>query len=311
MNRMFPRPSRPPFAAFVAAAVPVALFAAAWLPAEEPAAPAVPMVVVQLVTDLDTGTLVSDTEQVEEIIETEYTADGSVDKKLGEQATLWVRNAHVDGRFFFERYYQEKFVGRSSRLEIPAADLPAGEHVIEPGRHRFSVAAEGTITSSDPDIRIAGRTVSLRLHRVEIQPVDAAKTGPPEFRLTPAEFGVLAALPEWKLDPAALPELKTTFDPRKPDTAGAAPLADMLSRSGRFQSLAVWLPANTQGAGYVLVPSWQAFHLEPNGQVRVADQPRVPGIELAGSSIVVPYRQAAGRIGSRSRLNAGVGAERL
>ncbi|MFM9197651.1 MAG: hypothetical protein ACKOWG_18320, partial [Planctomycetia bacterium] len=113
------------------------------------------------------------------------------------------------------------------------------------------------------------------------------------------------------LDPAALPELKTTFDPRKPDTAGAAPVADMLSRSGRFQSLAVWLPANTQGAGYVLVPSWQAFHLEPNGQVRVADQPRVPGIELAGSSIVVPYRQAAGRIGSRSRLNAGVGAERL
>ncbi|MFM7289737.1 MAG: hypothetical protein ACKO6B_00715, partial [Planctomycetia bacterium] len=311
MNRMFPRPSRPPFAAFVAAAVPVALFAAAWLPAEEPAAPAVPMVVVQLVTDHDTGTLVSDTEQVEEIIETEYTADGSVDRKLGEQATLWVRNAHVDGRFFFERYYQEKFVGRSSRLEIPAADLPAGEHVIEPGRHRFAVAADGTITSSDPDIRVVGRTVSLRLHRVEIQPVDAAKTGPPEFRLTPAEFGVLAALPEWKLDPAALPELKTTFDPRKPDTAAAAPLADMLSRSGRFQSLAVWLPANTQGAGYVLVPSWQAFHLEPNGQVRVADQPRVPGIELAGSSIVVPYRQAAGRIGSRSRLNAGVGAERL
>ena len=35
MNRMFPRPSRPPFAAFVAAAVPVALFAAAWLPASK------------------------------------------------------------------------------------------------------------------------------------------------------------------------------------------------------------------------------------------------------------------------------------
>lgn len=315
MNRTFPRLSLHPLVILVAIMPLSAGLVASRLHAGEAAAPtAAPgtaQVVVQLVTDLDAGTLASDAEQVEEIFETEYTADGSIDRKIGEQATLWVRNAHIDGRFFFERYYQDKFVGRSSRLEIPATDLPAGEHFIEPGHHRFVVGADNAIMSADPDIRIVGRTVSLRLHRVEIQPVDATKTGPPEFRLTPAEFGLLGALPEWKLDPAALPDLKTTFDPRKPKAAGAAALADMLSRSGRFQSLAVWLPANTQGAGYVLVPSWQAFHLEPGGRVRVADQPRVPGIELTDSSIVVPYRQAAGRIGSRSGLNAGVGAERL
>ena len=312
MNRMLSSPSRL-LSAFLVAII--ALNACLMAPrsrAEEAAATPAAAVVVQLVTDLDAGTLVSDTEQVEEIVETEYTADGSVDKKIGEQGTLWVRNAHVDGRFFFERYYQEKFVGRSSRLEIPAADLPAGEHFIEPGHHRFVVAANGAITSADPDIRIAGRTVSLRLHRVTIMPVDATQTGPPEFRLTPAEFGLLAALPEWKLDAAALPDLKATFDPRKPNAAaGVAPLVDMLSRSGRFQSLGVWLPANTQGAGYVLVPSWQAFHLGSDGRVRVADQPRVAGIELADAAVIIPYRQAAGRVGSQSQLNAGVGAERL
>ena len=328
MNRTFPRLSLHPLVILVAimplaACLAVCLAAglvvsrlyageAAASGAAPAAAPGTAQFVVQLVTDLDAGTLASDTEQVEEIIETEYTADGSVDKKIGEQATLWVRNAHVDGRFFFERYYQEKFVGRSSRLEIPVADLPVGEHFIEPGHHRFVVAADGTISSADPDIRVAGRTVSLRLHRVEIMPVDATKAGPPEFRLMPAEFGLLSALPDWKLDPAALPDLKTTFDPRKPSAAaGVSPLADMLSRSGRFQSLGVWLPANTQGAGYVLVPSWQAFHVQPGGRVGVADQPRVPGIELGDSVVVVPYRQAAGRIRSRNALNAGVGAERL
>ena len=103
MNRTFPRRSLHPLVILVAimplaACLAVCLAAglvvsrlyageAAASGAAPAAAPGTAQFVVQLVTDLDAGTLASDTEQVEEIIETEYTADGSVDKMVAG----WIR----------------------------------------------------------------------------------------------------------------------------------------------------------------------------------------------------------------------------
>ncbi len=93
------------------------------------------------------------------------------------------------------------------------------------------------------------------MYRVNIRPVDAGRTGPAEYRLVPAGLGLLAGLPDWKLDPAALPNLQTTFEPRKPSESPGVPrLVDMLSQSGTYLSLNVWLPANAEGVGYVLHP---------------------------------------------------------
>src|SRR6185295_18214129 len=109
--------------------------------------------VVKLVTDFDSGKLVSDLEQIQEITQTDFDTGGSKEIKLGEKCTLWVRNAHIDGKFFFERYYQEKYIGRSGRLEIEIAQLGPGEHVIEPGSHKFALDENGKLASADPDIR--------------------------------------------------------------------------------------------------------------------------------------------------------------
>src|SRR4051812_38575082 len=77
-------------------------------------------IVVKLVTDFETARPVSELEILEPVKTTVFDAGGSKEITLGERATLWVRNAHVDGKFFFERWYQEKYIGRSGILEIDA-----------------------------------------------------------------------------------------------------------------------------------------------------------------------------------------------
>ena len=288
-------------------------------------------VVVQLVTDFATKTPVSELENFEVITETQFTTTGSKEVTLGERCTLWVRNAHVDGKHFFERYYQEKFVGRRATLEIAAKDLVAGDHFIEPGHHRFAVEADGRITSTDPDIQIDGHTVSLRMYRVNVLPVDARRTGPPEFRLVPVPLSILSMSDDFRIDPKALPDLKSTYDPQKPPAGGKAPppVTEMLSHNKTFLSLSVWLPANEVGQGYLLYPSWQTFQLHAGGKIDVANEmPRtafrvsISAASLpmpdandantnAGPTIVIPYQPTSGRISSHTSMNAGVGAAPL
>ena len=283
--------------------------------ADAPKVPAGPAITVKLVTDFDSGKLVSDAESIEPVMTTEFGPEGSREVTLGQKAVLWARNMHVDGKFFFEKYYQEKYIGRSGRLEIDVAQLGPGEHAIQPGDHKFTVSAEGKLASQDPDIRIDGNTLSLRLHKVTVHAVDDGKTGPSEFRLVPGELGLLSLDKSVVLDAKNLPDPKVTHDPQKPaPTRGSTPpLTNMLSQQETFLPLSVWLPANESGQGYVLYPSWQAFHLTPEGKVRldVAAIPRVPGIEVNEATIVIPHRKFSGVIHSRTNLTAGVGAVRL
>jgi hypothetical protein len=282
-------------------------------PAAAPAPAAGPRIVVKMVTDFASGKLVSDQEEFKPVTAMRFETGGSREVTLGEKCVLWVRNAHVDGKFFFERYYQEKYVGRSSIAEIDAAQLGAGEHVIQPGNHRFSMAADGTLTSRDPNIKIDGNTVLLKLHKVTVYAVDGAKSGPPDFRIQPAEVGVLALDPAFKLDARALPDPRNTTDPRKASDKGArvAPLTNVLSHQKPFYPLSVWLPANEEGQGYLLYPSWQAFQLRPDGKVELGGgaAPRVAGIEVEpdGATVLIPQRKFGGKITTYNQLNAGVG----
>ena len=255
-----------------------------------------PRIVVRLVTDHASGKLVSDLEELHPVVRTVFEAKGSKTITVGERATLWVRNANVDGKFTFERYYQGKYIDRRAELEIDPMELGVGEHVINPGNHRFRLAENGALSSDDPEIKIENQTVSLRLHKVQILGVDAAKAGPPEYRLVGAEFGVLALGSDTVISPEKLP------DPLK--------LPNMLSHSRPFYPLHVYLPSNTVGQGYVLYPSWQAFHLTREGKVDLAGAgaPRVPGIEADGLRIVVPYRKFSGKLSTKTGLSAGVGA---
>lgn len=284
-------------------------------PASAPAAPTGPSVTVKLVPDFESGKLVSDLEEIQAINDTEFDVGGAKQVLQGENCTLWVRNAHVDGRFFFERYYQGKYIGRHGRLEINLSELGPGEHVIEPGNHKFSVSADNKLSSVDPDIRIEGLTLSLRLHKITISGVDAAKTGPVDFRLVPADLGLLSMSADLQLDPKNLPDLRTTYDPQHPPAATTVrpPLMNVLSQQSQFYPLTVWLPANQVGQGYLLYPSWQAFHITPEGKVDVtaAEIPKVAGIEATARQIVIPYRRFSGKVNSRTQLTAGVGAVKL
>ena len=256
---------------------------------------------VRLVADLDAGTLVSDLEELHPVVTTVFDETGSKMVTLGERATLWVRNAKIDDKdeFGFEYYYQGKYISRSGELAIDPEKLGVGKHFINPGNHQFTLAEDGTLSSDDPEIKIDGRTLSLRLHKVEILAVDGGKTGPPEYRLLGTELGLLALKEDTAVEPDDLP------DPKE--------LRNVLSHAREFYPLRVYLPSNTVGKGYLLYPSWQTFHLTPEGKVDLTSNVphRVPGILSDGLRIVIPYRRFAGKIESKTGLTAGVGNARL
>src|SRR5262249_39458297 len=90
-------------------------------------------------------------------------------------------------------------------------------------------------------------------------------------------------------------------------------MTNHLSHQKAFYPLTVWLPPNQVGQGYVLYPSWQAFHLHPDGRVELSGggAPRVTGVEAADKSILIPHRKFSGRVSTTAKLTAGVGATQL
>ena len=296
--------------------------------AEAPAGEDANAITVRLVTDHESGRLVSEIEKIEPVVKTIFDESGSRTETLGERATLWVRNANVDGKFFFERYHKGKYINRSPELKIGAEELGAGDHFIGPGRHRFTVAEDGAISSEDPEISIKGRTVSLKLHKIIILAVDGARRGPPEFRLVPAQIGLFLPGSALRIERGALPAGLTRLNPARDAASakGAAAKKDpkkaeeeakgvtsVLSHARDFYPLSVYLPSNQEGYGYVLYPSWQAFHVSPTGEVDFAEERSVPvpGVVAEGAKIVISYRTFSGRLQSKVGLKAFVGRTHL
>jgi hypothetical protein len=147
-----------------------------------------------------------------------------------------------------------------------------GEHVIDPGRHIFRIDKEGKISSTDPDITVEGRTVTLKTYRIEIMSVDADKSGPPETRLMGRQMNVDEILPGFSMSSNRFDEahVKTTL---------------RLHRD--FRPLRVYLPANTNEQAYILRPGMQLFHVRPGGTVEFKGTP-APGLKAEGSQILLP-----------------------
>jgi outer membrane protein assembly factor BamB len=281
----------------------------------KPVAPDKRAITIKLVTDFDTARPVSDLESLQPIKKTVFDSGGSKEITLGERCVLWVRNAHIDGKHFFERYYQEKYIGRSSVLDVDAGELGPGEHILQPGRHRFRVEADGKLTSDDPDIRVTGSTVLLRLHPVTVYAVDSSRSGPAEFRQLPADIGLLSLDPDVKLDPQGLPDPRNLHDPRAPAPKGPKrpQLTNVLSHQKAFYPLTVWLPANTEGQGYVLYPSWQSFHLRSDGGIdlEAGKAQKVAGVIVEKDRLLLPYRKFSGKLSTTTGMTGGVGSASL
>lgn len=247
--------------------------------------------------------LVSDLEQLSPVVKiVEGAGKGAKPQvtTVGERAVLWVRGASIDGKHGFERFYQGKFINRLADMSLKVAELGPGEHFIQPGDHRFSVAADGKLASADPDIAIEGNTLSLKLYGIDIMAARADERGPAEQRLVATELGVFLTAADTKVDKDQLP------DPLDLDK----PLTNMLSHARKFYPLRVYLPANAAHLGYLLYPYGQAFHVLPGGEIELTGT-RVTGIRSEGARIIADCRLFAGRIATKRGLGAGVGATEL
>jgi|GEM_PF-1812647 len=210
---------------------------------------------------------------------------------LGDDATLWVRGASVDGTNTFERYYKGTYINRISELTFAPETLAVGDHIIEPGHHVFRYGEDGTLSSTDPDIVIAGRTVSLKTYRIEIFNVDADKSGPPESRLLGRTLNV---------------DLMAPGGADATNVLNEARASNMLSHFRNFCPLRVYLPANTNQQSYVLRPGMQPFRVLPGGTVQL-EKSDVQGISAEGSQILVAYMTFSAWVKTGTALSASFG----
>ena len=159
----------------------------------------------------------------------------------------YMRGIVIDGKVQFQRTYQGSFLGRTDELTLDLAD---GEHVIEPGSHKFAIAG-GKITTSDPTMRVRGDTsLDITLFPVTVMAVDGSAV-----RRMPAEVLRLPVAPRlfWN-DVELLPKEKELAD------------------SATFKRLTLYMLANSDGAGYRLTPSDRRFHVTPAGAISVDDK---------------------------------------
>lgn len=275
---------------------------------ERGAEPPIDVITVKLVTDFESGELISDRESIIPITKTVYEDNKNIVRTAGSRSELWVRNAHVNYTYFFEKYYEGKYIGRKSSLVIPREKLTPGDHTIYPGEHVFTVADDGMLSSQDPEIRIDGDVVMLRCHKVNIFAVDALKSGPPRFRYIASQLLLFSTEPGLELDADALPLAKTLEGQLQGDVKQGQ-IYNLLSHSEDFYPLAIWLPSNQVNKGYLTLPSWQTFTVTPEGKVElnVKDSPQVPEVTAQGPDLIIPYRKMYGRVNSVSSLSAVVG----
>lgn len=257
-------------------------------------------VTVRLVPVDAADRIASDLESLVEIVKTtEAEGKGGRPKveTVGEKAVLWVRNATVDNKHGFERYYEGKYINRKAELTLDADQLAQGGHFINPGRHEFEMRQDGTVSSDDPEIEINGRVVSLKVYGIDIMAIDSLLSGPPEQRLVPAEFGLYLTRPDVPITSDSVP------NPTQTDK----PLTNLLSHARTFYPLRVYLPANTRGEEYVLYPYGQAFQVLPGGKVALKGL-KVAGVESEEGRILVSFTRFRGRLEARQGLSAGVGS---
>ncbi len=273
-------------------------------------------ITISLVTDFETRTLISAKESITPVTQTVYENNQNKVKTIGSRSELWIRNAHIDYTFFFEKYYEGKYIGRESSLIIPRKDLAIGEHKIYPGGHIFNLAEDGKLSSPDPEILIEGNIVMLKCHKITIYGVDAVKTGPPQFRNIASQILLFTTEPGLTIDSNNLPDAKKiegTLQSNIDSKIKEGLIYNAISDNEDFYPLSIWLPSNSKNKGYLTLPSWQTFIVTPEGKVElnIKDTSQVPEVTALNSELIIPYRKMRGRINSISSLSAVVGPNSL
>jgi len=159
--------------------------------------------------------------------------------------TTYMRGIIIDGKHPFQKMYRNSFLGRSDVITLSLDD---GDHTIEPGAHKFTLAA-GKVTTSDPTMRANGATLDILLYPVTMLAVhgSAIREMPAELRRLPVAMRVFHEAEE------LLPKEK------------------FLSSGTTFKNLKLYMIANASGPGYRMAPSERRFHLTENGVVILDD----------------------------------------
>jgi outer membrane protein assembly factor BamB len=192
--------------------------------------------IVRLVCSDQPDRLVSDVETRQ--------AKESKEPKEGEKPpppslfVTWMRFITLDGSDAFKITYKGAFLKRSA---VITADLAEGEHLIQPGEHRFAVR-DGRIVSDDPDLRAAGDGLDILCYPVTFVGVDASVVRKCPLKLRRIPLDVIVRHGEDMILPAA-----QTFDP-----------------------LVLYMVSNAAGQPYRANPTGQAFRVTREG-VRTVD----------------------------------------
>ncbi len=197
-------------------------------------------------------------------------------KKIGVDYTGWGRNILLDGKPIFERYYEGKYI---DRLPVARADLPPGQHTIWPGNHVFTVAADGAVSTESPELIAAQGIVKVKCYPVTLSAFlanpDEAEL-PMTMRLTP--------LPNLTVRESGNAEKGAPARPGGKDEA-----LELLPIFEKFVPLTLWLPANTDGKGYLVHPVGLTFHLTAAGVTAGAGGGQsVDGLKVQGNRIEIP-----------------------
>ena len=207
----------------------------------------------------------------------------------GDDATMWVKGARVDGTNTFERYHKGEYTYRKSELTFAAGRLTEGEHIIDPGRHVFRIDKDGNLSSSDPDIVIEGRTVSLKAYRIDFMSVDGNLTGPPEVRQLARVLNV---------------------EEMRAGSNTVSVLGSDKKKLTEFCPLRLYLPAHTNDAAYVLRPGDQRFRVLPGGTVELQGKAN-PVIKAEGSKLVLSYRSFFAWVRTKTGIGASFGGDEV
>ena len=202
-----------------------------------------------------------------------FSLSESVRNSFSPPYSCWISDMKLDGGPLFKLYDGGKFIGRKPRAR---PKLKPGKHTLWPGDHVFTVEADGSIKTDDPELIVSTETLEGRkfnVLRIKCYPVSLRSENADTRAKKPGNM-----LEEIRLPSLTLRESKDSEEATVRDRAvneelrktGAPPVStarELLPSIRRFLTLTAWLPANTAGKGYVVHPLKQTFHVGAKGIV--------------------------------------------
>ena len=171
-------------------------------------------------------------------------------------ATVWPKNVQVDGQPAFEIYYRDKLVGRQASVK---RQLAPGTHTIWPGDHAFEIAADGKLSSADPELIVDANTVSVKCYPVTLA---AYRVNSPESTMA-VDLRMLASDKlSIGVEVPAEPKKGEKVDPEKPLPPK---FVDLVPFYRVFKPLTIYVPATGAGKPYNVRPGRFEMAVKPDG----------------------------------------------